>query len=111
MGPIQQKIQAKLEQELNPANLEVLNESHMHRVPPGSESHFKVIIVSDQFEELPRVRRHQQIYALLKEEIDAGVHALSIHAFTPGEWEKSKSQNLDSPKCHGHSDRSSGSSK
>ena len=30
-----------------PLHLEVTNESHMHSVPAGSETHFKVIVVSE----------------------------------------------------------------
>jgi BolA protein len=42
---IQQAITEKLQTALVPAHLDVINESHMHNVPPGSESHFKVIVV------------------------------------------------------------------
>ncbi|GAK85288.1 cell division protein BolA [Vibrio ponticus] len=47
---IEETIQTKLHQQLSPTHLEVINESYMHNVPPGSESHFKVIVVSEQFE-------------------------------------------------------------
>ncbi|MCV6071225.1 BolA/IbaG family iron-sulfur metabolism protein, partial [Escherichia coli] len=46
---IQEIIEKKLHSELQPSYLKVINESYMHNVPPGSESHFKVIVVSDSF--------------------------------------------------------------
>ncbi len=55
---VQQSIQTKIAAALGPSHLEVVNESHMHSVPPGSESHFRVVVVSDRFEGLPLVRRH-----------------------------------------------------
>ncbi|MGY8992269.1 MAG: BolA family protein, partial [Rhodospirillales bacterium] len=47
---VQSVIESKISESLAPSYLEVINESHMHSVPPGSESHFKVIIVADSFE-------------------------------------------------------------
>jgi stress-induced morphogen len=43
---IEQTITRKLAERFNPAHLEITNESFMHAVPPGSESHFKVVVVS-----------------------------------------------------------------
>lgn len=48
-NPIEQSIRNKLVNHLNPAYLEVINESYMHNVPKGSETHFKVVVVSDKF--------------------------------------------------------------
>jgi BolA protein len=86
---------------LNPAFLEVLNESHKHSVPKNSETHFKVTIVSEQFEGTRAVKRHQMVYGVLAEELQPGkVHALAIHAYTPTEWQ---GQSPDSPNCMGGS--------
>ncbi len=41
---VQQNIEAKIKSSLAPSHLEVINESHMHNVPPGSESHFRLVI-------------------------------------------------------------------
>ncbi|HCP04161.1 MAG TPA: BolA family transcriptional regulator, partial [Pseudomonas sp.] len=46
MAVVQQALEQAL-QALNPAHLELINESHMHSVPPGSESHFKAVVVSE----------------------------------------------------------------
>jgi BolA protein len=100
---VQESITGKLEAALKPAHLEVINESHRHAVPPGSESHFKVVIVSDAFEGQPRVRRHQQVNAVLAEELEAGLHALSMETLTAAEWTARGGQTLESPPCLGGS--------
>lgn len=48
---IQEVLERKLNTAFNPIYLQVTNESYMHNVAPGSESHFKVVIVSESFEE------------------------------------------------------------
>jgi BolA protein len=83
---------------LKPSYLEIANESHMHSVPANSETHFKVIMVSKEFESLRAVKRHQTIYGLLKEELEGPIHALALHLYTDEEWE---GQAPESPECHG----------
>lgn len=100
---VQSQIEAKLSGALSPVFLDVINESHMHHVPPGSESHFKVVVVSDGFDGKTRVARHQSVNALLADEIAGPVHALSIQAHTPGEWQARGGAVLDSPNCMGGS--------
>ena len=62
---VQQAIETKLRHALAPAHLEILNESNRHAVPPGSETHFKVVVVSDAFEGKSRVARHQRVNGIL----------------------------------------------
>lgn len=100
---VQQIIESKIRGALSPAHLEVINESHMHNVPPGSESHFKVIVVSPIFETKNRVQRHQTMNSLLADELAGPVHALSMQTHTPPEWEARGGLKLDSPACHGGS--------
>lgn len=97
---IQSQIEQKLRAELKPVHLEVINESHMHSVPPNSETHFKVVAVAEAFASSTLVRRHQKIYGVLAEELAGGVHALALHTYTPGEWAE-KQQAPDSPTCLG----------
>ena len=61
------------------------NESSMHNVPVNSETHFKLVIVSDDFIHMNKVKRHQLIYQILTN-IMKEIHALSIHAFTIEEY-------------------------
>jgi BolA family transcriptional regulator, general stress-responsive regulator len=98
---VQQGITEKLLSALSPSHLDVINESHMHNVPPGSESHFKVVVVSDQFDGLPRVRRHQTVNGVLAKELRDDIHALSMTTLTPAEWTERGGQVLESPQCHG----------
>ena len=102
MNPVESRILNKLGVGFAPEHLEVTNESYMHSVPPGAETHFKVVIASAQFEGKRQVQRHQAIYACLAEELQAGVHALALHTFSPQEWLAS-GQVRASPECLGGS--------
>lgn len=86
---------------LSPIRLDVLNESHMHNVPPGSESHFKLVVVSDEFSGKNLVARHRTINKLLAEQLQGGVHALSMHTYTPEEWSERGGEVPSSPPCLG----------
>ena len=96
-------IEQKITDELSPAYLEVLNESHLHNVPPGSESHFKLVIVADAFDGKRLVARHQMINGICKAELAGPVHALSMETLTPSEWEARGGTTMASPACHGGS--------
>ncbi|TVQ99876.1 MAG: BolA family transcriptional regulator [Deltaproteobacteria bacterium] len=98
---LHESITRKLEAGLALEHLEVLNESHGHNVPAGSETHFRVIAVSPEFEGMTRVARHRRINALLAEELAGGVHALAIEAVTPAQWAESGGPQLDAPPCRG----------
>ena len=100
---VQQTIESKIRTALAPSHLEVINESHMHNVPPGSESHFKVVVVSAAFDAKNRVQRHQALNALLADELAGPVHALSMQTHTEPEWIERGGATLDSPACHGGS--------
>ena len=98
---VQTTIESKLAKEFYPEFLQVENESHMHNVPAGSESHFKVQIVSQQFEDKMLIHRHRAVNQVLSEELANQIHALSIHAFTPQEWQARGGRVNDSPLCQG----------
>ncbi len=100
---MQQNIEKKIKESLAPKHLEVIDESHMHNVPPGSESHFKVVVVSDEFEGKTLVRRHQAVNAVLAQELKTDIHALSLHTLTAGEWDQKEGWTEDSPLCLGGS--------
>jgi BolA protein len=99
----QQTIQQKLQAAFSPIHLEVINESHMHSVPEGAESHFKVVVVSDAFEGERLIGRHRQVNAVLKEELQGGIHALALHTLTPEDWFNRGGTVVDSPACLGGS--------
>ncbi|MBD3647120.1 MAG: BolA/IbaG family iron-sulfur metabolism protein [Pseudomonadales bacterium] len=103
---VQETIESKLADALTLKHLEVINESGSHNVPPGSESHFKVILVSDEFEGNKLVQRHRLINKALSNELDGPVHALAIHAYTEEEWRRRNGDAPMSPPCMGGSKKS-----
>ena len=94
---IQARIEKKLTEAFAPQRLVVVNESHLHaghhHVESGhhatfdgtGETHFRVRIVSPAFAGKSRIERHRAVNALLAEELKAGLHALAIEPFAPGE--------------------------
>ena len=99
---MQQTITARLEHALSPEHLEVINESHMHNVPEGSESHFKVVVVSDAFKDMKLLARHRMVNKALEAELGAGIHALALHTMTMEEW-FDRGKAAESPPCKGGS--------
>ncbi|CAL8247613.1 unnamed protein product [Lota lota] len=100
--PVETAIRTKLAGALEPEHLEVHNESHMHAVPPGSESHFRVLVVSPRFDGLSLIQRHRLVNEALREELSSCVHALAIQAKTPAQWGSNPSV-AKSPPCMGGS--------
>jgi BolA family transcriptional regulator, general stress-responsive regulator len=98
---MQTQIQNKLSQAIGCKHLNVINESHMHS--RGEESHFKVVITSDEFLGKRLLQRHRLINEILKDELAHHIHALSIHAYTPEEFSQKQGQAPTSPKCQGGS--------
>lgn len=84
---IQNIIEDKLNQELKPYYLEVVNESHLHNVTPGTESHFKLIVVSQTFDGMRLLARHRVINQLLKQELKNHIDAVFMHTYTKSEWQ------------------------
>ena len=95
----QETIIKKLNQAFSPEHLEVINESHMHS-GPDTESHFKVVIVCDDFEGKMLIARHRLVNKVLKDELNGGIHALALHTMTMEEWFK-KGGAPESPPCAG----------
>ena len=101
---LEERIINKVKLKLDPIFFEIENESSKH-AHGGSESHFRLLVVSDKFLNQNRVERQKFIYDLLKEEMSEGIHALAQRMLTPEEWGKlSKIENsstFKSPNCHG----------
>lgn len=95
------QIEEKLKVAFSPSHLEVHDESYRHNVPAGAESHFKVVIVSDNFTGMRFIERHRSIYGALAEELAGSVHALALHTYTVKEWEGLQDTVLASPGCRG----------
>lgn len=78
----------------------LLNESHQH-AGPATDSHFKLTIISQDFEGQRLIKRHQGVYGLMQDLMQEPIHALSLHLFTPAEWEAKERAVADSPDCRG----------
>jgi len=100
---VQQEIEKLLGENFAPAHLQVENESHQHSVPVNSETHFKVELVSRQFDGMRKVARHQAVYRVLSEQLEGPVHALALHTYSPDEWQANNAISPDSPQCLGGS--------
>jgi BolA protein len=98
-----QIIEETLGRGLAPTHIEVVDESHRHSVPAGSESHFNLLVVSSAFEGLGRVARHRRIYELLAGELGQGLHALTMTLRTPAEQQAHGAGASVSPPCLGGS--------
>ncbi len=98
---MQNTIEGKLKSAFDPKHLSVENESSNHNVPAGSESHFKVTIVCEDFDGLMLIKRHRLVNAVLKEELAGHIHALALHTLTPSEWEAQAGEVPTSPDCQG----------
>lgn len=96
---MQSDIETKLTESFKLHYLSVINESHQHRSGKGHNSHFKVIIVSEDFEGMALLQRHRRVNQALGTIMtpsNMAIHALALHVFTPQEWQL---QSLDSPTC------------
>ena len=96
-------LESAITEALAPQYLEVVDESFMHNVQDGAQSHFKVTVVSDTFDGKRLIASNREINALADEALQGPVHALALHTYTPSEWEARGGEALSSPKCLGGS--------
>ncbi|MGA7324972.1 MAG: BolA family protein [Rhodomicrobium sp.] len=91
---VEESIREKLLKAFSPAQLTIENESAKHAGHSGArdhlgrvtgETHFRVVVVSNEFAGKSQIERHRQINAVLKDELAGPVHALAIKALTPAE--------------------------
>ncbi|WJH41281.1 BolA family transcriptional regulator [Aliirhizobium terrae] len=87
---VRTRIEATLRDNLTPERLEVIDESHHHaghqpNITGEGETHMRIRIVAATFAGMSRIDRHRTVNALLKSELDAGLHALAVEAAAPGE--------------------------
>jgi len=58
-----------------------------HLEVDGDGRHWSAVVVSEAFNGLRLIARHQKVYATLGQKIQTDeVHALSMKTFTPAEW-------------------------
>ena len=84
-----QLFEADLRSTFELLDLKIEDESHLHAGHAGAASgggHFKIRIVSPQFEGMNSVKRHRAIYAALSSHFPQAIHALTIEAMSPAEY-------------------------
>jgi BolA protein len=96
---MQIEIETLMQTAFAPVVMQVENESHRH-AGPATESHFKLTLVTQAFEGVSRVKRHQAVYRLMAERMTQ-LHALALHLYTPSEWQALGEVAPLSPKCSG----------
>jgi BolA protein len=77
------KIRARLTDALEPQELEIVDESHLHKGHEGAKDgrgHFRVRIVAAKFQGKTVLERHRMVYAAVGDLMDSDIHALSVEA-------------------------------
>ena len=90
-------IENRLTQNINCNHLDILDESPNHGGYSGVVSHIKIIIISNDFNDLSLIKRHQLVFKALGSFVEE-IHAISIVAKTEQQW-KISSQFIASPDC------------
>ena len=98
---IASEIEHRLDASFALAHLEVINESDQHNVPPGSQSHFKLVLVASEFDGQRLLARHRAVNAVLADLLAGEVHALALHTYTAAEWASRFGTAPMSPPCLG----------
>ena len=102
MTSVTATLQETLQTALQPTHLEIRNESYKHKGPKDAESHFQVIVVSEQFDNLSLIKRHRLVNQACQSLLDGPIHALSIVAKTPDQWQAMEGQEIPgTPNCRG----------
>jgi len=82
------EIKERLERELSPSHIEIIDESHLHAGHAGAASgagHFNVTIISDKFSGKSAIQRHRMVYLAVNDLMPSEIHALSINALSQAE--------------------------
>lgn len=82
-------IRQRIEEALDPEELVVEDEGHLHVGHEGARDgrgHFRVFVVADSFDGLTMIQRHRKIYEAMGELMNSDIHALSIDAYASNEF-------------------------
>ncbi|XBC40659.1 MAG: BolA/IbaG family iron-sulfur metabolism protein [Buchnera aphidicola (Nurudea yanoniella)] len=93
-------IKNSLKSKFNVKTVKVFNESKKHTLIHKNYSHFKIIIVSNDFLKYNLLNRHRKIYYVLSSYISKyKIHGLALHTYTLDEWKNKFKKCLTSPIC------------
>ena len=99
-GIVKNLISKRIADELKPLHFVIEDESHRHS--RGGESHFKVLVVSQLFEDKSLLERHRIVNAAATgNDLSLPCHALSISAKTPSQWADGEVRLQSTPSCLG----------
>lgn len=98
---IAEKLHSILTENFKPSYIDVVDESHKHALQSGVPTHFKIIVVSNQFENCNLLKRHRMVNEKIRDLV-SGLRAVSLSTLTPSEWETTGFQDsMRSPNCRG----------
>jgi len=75
----------------DPETLGVEDESYLHEGHEGAQDgrgHFRVLIITEMFEDKSMIERHRMIYRVLDDMMRLDIHALAIDAWSPDELDR-----------------------
>lgn len=81
-------IRERLLETFTPLECQLEDESALHAGHAGAASgggHFRLRIISTQFEKQSRIKRHRLVYDCLDDMMHTEIHALAITALAPSE--------------------------
>lgn len=82
------RIRTRLIETFEPTECQLEDESALHAGHAGAASgggHFRLRIISTQFEKQSRINRHRLVYDCLDDMMHTEIHALAITALAPSE--------------------------
>ena len=75
------KIKEKIDNKINPENIILIDNSHLHvkhKSFKKDKFHLKIIIKSEKLKNMNKIMAHKEIYSILKDEMSNKIHALEI---------------------------------
>ncbi len=86
-------IERALVDQLDATHVEIQDDSAHHAGHPGAEAgggHFRVVVVSERFQDLSMVAAQRLVYEALGELMTTDIHALQMRTLTPKQWEAAR---------------------
>ncbi|CAL4324088.1 DNA-binding transcriptional regulator BolA [Buchnera aphidicola (Thelaxes suberi)] len=90
------KIEKKIKEKINVISLSINNESYLHN-NKNKQQHYKIVIISNQFNNITLIERHRTIYKILNNEFNKSIFSLNLYTFTLIEWKKKNSKIFSIP--------------
>ena len=81
MIPFFEKIKEKINKEVNPESITIIDNSSLHskhKFFDKNKFHIKLILKSDKLNKMNKIKAHKKIFSILSEEIKNKLHAIEI---------------------------------